>query len=97
MRRRQAAKTLSLEDAVDRVPVQMRQEMADHEGEVIERKAGGLPQSTDDRALLLGGFPGQLVRPAAMVLAVIGPALAPFADGLGADPEAFGQHACRLV
>jgi hypothetical protein len=74
----------------------MRQEVRDHEGEVIERKAGGLPQGADDGAFLVGGFPGQLVRPAAMVLAVMGAALAPLADGLGAHAKALGQHARGL-
>jgi hypothetical protein len=37
--RRQAVQPFGLEDAVDRVAVQVRQEVGDHEGEVIERKA----------------------------------------------------------
>ena len=96
LRRRQAAQPLSLEDAVDRIAVEMRQEVRDDEGQIIERKAGGLAQSTDDRPLFLRGFPGQLVRPAAMVLAVLHPAFAPLADGLGAHAEALGQHAGGL-
>ena len=84
LRGRQAAEALSLEDAVDGIAVEMRQEVRDDEGQIVERKAGGLAQGADDGALLLRGFPGQLVRPAAMVLAVLGSALAPFADGLGA-------------
>ena len=74
----------------------MGQEMADHKREIIERKAGGLPQGTDDRPLLVRSFPGQLVRPTAMVLAVLSPTLAPLADGLGADPEALGEYARGL-
>ena len=65
LRRRQAAQPFGLEDAVDGIAVEMRQEVGDHEGQVIERKAGGLAQGADDGPLLLGGFPGQLVRPAA--------------------------------
>ena len=65
LRRRQAAQALGLEDAVDGIAVEMRQEVGDHEGEVIERKAGGPAQGTDDGPLLLRGLPGQLVRPAA--------------------------------
>ena len=38
-RRRTAAQALGPEDAVDRVPVQMRQEVGDHEGEVVEWEA----------------------------------------------------------
>src|SRR5918998_991705 len=64
--------------------VEMRQKVRDHEGEVIQGKAGGLAQGADDRPLLVRGLPGQLVRPAAMVLAVLGPAFAPLADSLGA-------------
>ena len=41
LRRRQAAQALGLEDAVDGVAVEVRQEVGDHEGEVVERKAGG--------------------------------------------------------
>ena len=96
LRRRQAAEPLRLEDAVDRIAVEMRQEVRDDEGQIVERKAGGLAQSADDGALFLGGFPGQLVRPAGVVLAVLGSALAPFADGLGAHAEALGQHAGGL-
>jgi hypothetical protein len=36
--------------------------MAHHEGQIIERKAGGATQRTDDGALLFAGFPGQRVR-----------------------------------
>lgn len=66
----------------------MRQEMADHNGEVIERKAGGTTQGADHSALFLGGFPRQLVRPAGTILARVSPTFAPLADSLGADPEA---------
>ena len=91
MSRRQASQPVGLEDAVDRIAVEMRQEVRDHKREIIERKAGGLPQGADDRPLFLCGFPGQPVRPAAVILAVVGTALAPFADGLGAHAEAFRQ------
>src|SRR5215217_7986399 len=37
------------------------------------------------------------MRSTAMVLAVLRPALAPFADGLGAHAEALGQHAGGLA
>ena len=84
------------EDPVDRVPVQMRQEVGDHEGEVVEREAGRAAQGAHDRPLLLAGLPGQLVRPAGAVPAIGGPALAPLADGLGADAEAPGQLAGGL-
>jgi hypothetical protein len=87
---REAIEALGLEDAVDRVTVQMRQKVADHKGEVIQRKAGGPPQRAHKGPLLLGGFPGQLVRAARVVLAVGCPALAPLADGLGRHAIALG-------
>jgi hypothetical protein len=39
----------------------------DHEGEVIERKAGGAAQGADDGPLLLTGLPGRFVRPGGAV------------------------------
>ena len=50
----------------------MRQELVDYKHEIIEQKAGGLAQGTDDRPLFRGGFPVQLVRPGAAILAVLG-------------------------
>ena len=89
---RQAVQPLGLEDAGDGVAVQVGQDVGDHEGEVIEGEAGGLPQGADDRPLLLAGLPGQLVRPGRAVQTGLGPALAPAADGLGGDAIALGQH-----
>jgi hypothetical protein len=40
LRWRQTAETLSLEDAVDRIAAEMRQEVADHKGQIVEGKAG---------------------------------------------------------
>src|SRR3954451_13232459 len=48
----------------------MRQEVGDHKGEVIQRKTRRTTQRTDNGALLLGGFPRELVRAARVVLAV---------------------------
>ena len=76
LRRRQAAQAFRPEDAINGIAIEMRQEVRDDEGQIVEGKAGGLAQSADDRPFLLGGFPGQLVRPAAMVLAVLRPACA---------------------
>ncbi len=73
------------------------QEVGDHEGEVVEGEVGGPAQGADHGALLLGGLPGQPVRPCGAVQAVRRAALAPLADGLGAHPEAPGQHAARLA
>ena len=39
----QAAQALGFQDAVDRVAVEMRQEVGDHEGQVIQGKAGRTP------------------------------------------------------
>jgi hypothetical protein len=91
--RRPAAQARGLEDAVDVVAVEVRQEVGDHEGEVVEREAGGPAQGADHGALLLAGLPGQPAGTAGMVPAVLGSALAPLADGLGADAEAAGQLA----
>jgi transposase len=96
LRRRQTAQAFGFEDAVDGIAVEMGQEVRDDEGQIIERKAGRAAQSTDNGPLFLRGFPGQLVRPAAVVLAVLSSALAPLADGLGAHAEALGQHAGGL-
>src|SRR3954447_15447632 len=79
---RQAAQALGFQDAVDRVAIEVRQEVADHKGEVIQRKARRTPQRTDNGPFFVRGFPGQLVRAARVVLAVLRAALAPLADGL---------------
>ena len=88
---RQAAQALGFQDAIDRVTVQMRQKVADHKGEVIQRKARRTPQGADNGALLFGGFPGQLVRAAGVVLTVGRTALTPLADRLGRDAIALRQ------
>jgi hypothetical protein len=56
-RGRQAAQALGLEDAIDAVPVQVRQEVAQGKGEVIEREAGGAADGTDDGPFLVAGPP----------------------------------------
>jgi hypothetical protein len=95
-RRRQAAQALGFQDAVDRVAVQMRQKVSDHEGEVIEREAGCATQGAHNGPLFLSGLPGQLVRTAGVVLAVGCATLAPLADRLGGHAIALGQHARGL-
>src|SRR5215218_8948332 len=82
---RQTAQALGFQDAVDRVSIEMRQKVGDHEGEVIQRKARRTTQGADDGPLLLGGFPGQLVRPAGVVLTVGRAALAPLAATCGSS------------
>jgi hypothetical protein len=74
----------------------VRQEVADHEGEVVQREAGGPAQLTDDGALLLARLPGQLAGTAGAVPALGHAALAPLADGLRGDAEALGQLAGGL-
>jgi hypothetical protein len=54
-----AHRPLGPEDAVDVVAVEVGQEVADHGGEVVERRAGGPAQLADDGALLLVGLPGR--------------------------------------
>jgi hypothetical protein len=75
----------------------VRQEVSDHEGEVVEGEVGGAAQGADHGALLVGGLPGQPMRPGRMVETVLGAALAPLADGLGADAKAPGQNAGGLA
>src|SRR3954471_3590514 len=58
---RQTAQALGFQDAVDRVSIEMPQKVANHKGEVIQRKARRTTQSADNGALLFGGFPRQLV------------------------------------
>jgi hypothetical protein len=93
---RQAAQALGLQNAVDRVAVEVGQEVGDHEGEVVQREAGRTPQRTDNGPLFFRCVPGQLMRAAGAVLAIGCTALAPLADGLGRHPIAAGQHTCGL-
>jgi hypothetical protein len=95
--RRPAAQPLGAQDAPDAVAVEAGQEVGDHEGQVVEGEVGGAAQRADHGALLLGGLPGQPVRPGRVVQAVLRAALAPLADGLGADAEAPGQDAGGFV
>ena len=96
-RRRPAVQALGAQDAPDAVAVEVGQEVADHEGEVIEGEVVGAAQRADHGPLLLGGLPGQLVRLGGAVEAVLRAALAPLADGIGADTVALGQHAAGLI
>ena len=93
----QAAQAFGPENAIDAVAVEMRQEVAHHESEIIERKAGGPAQSAHNRPLLVASFPGQGMRAAGAILAGIRAALAPLADSLSRDAVALGQHARGLA
>ena len=73
--RRPAAQPLGVEDAPDAVAVEVRQEVADHEGVVVEGEAGGAAKGADHGALLVRGLPGQPMRPGGAVQAVPGPRL----------------------
>jgi hypothetical protein len=86
----EAVQPFGSEDTVDGVPVEMRQEVRDDEGKVVEREAGGAAKGADDGAFLYVRLPGHLVRPCRAVLAVGGAALAPLADCLGRDAVAPG-------
>src|SRR5690348_12244144 len=92
-----AIEARGLEDAPDAVAVEMRQEMCNDKGQVIEREVGDPAQHADNGALRLGCLPGQLVRPRRMVQAVCRTPLAPLADGLGGDAIALGEDAAALV
>ena len=89
---RQPVETLRLEDAVDGIPVQVRQDVADDEGQRVEGEAGGAAERAHDGALLIAGAPGQLMGSRRAIVTGIGAAFAPFADGLGGDAVALGQH-----
>lgn len=71
--------------------------MADHEGEIVERKACAATGRAHDGALLIAGVPEQLVEARRAVLAVIEAGFAPLADGLGGHTVALGQHAGALM
>src|SRR4051794_24375857 len=96
-RGRPPAQPRRLEDAVDVVAAEVRQGVPDHEGEVVRREAGRATQLAHHGALLPARLPGQLARPAGAVAALRRPALAPLADGLGADAAAPGRLAGGLA
>src|SRR4051794_41907043 len=78
--RRPAAQARGLEDAVDVVPVEVRQEVADHEGEGIQREAGGATQRADHGPPLLARLPGALKGAAGAGPALPPPPVSPPAD-----------------
>ena len=59
-RDRPAAQARGLEDAVDVVAAEVRQEVPNHEGEIVEREAGRPAQGAHHRPLLLARLPRQL-------------------------------------
>src|SRR3954470_15020602 len=59
-----AVEAFGLENAPDAVAIEMRQEMGDDKGQVIEGEVGDPAQRADNGALLLGRLPGQAVWPA---------------------------------
>ena len=90
------AQARGLEGAVGVVAAEVRQEVAHHEGEVVEREAGRAPRRAHDRPFLPARLPGQLVRATGPVPALRRPPLAPLADGPGADAVALGEFAGGL-
>ncbi len=89
----EAVETLGLEDAVDGIAVEVGQEVGDHEGEVVEGKAGGATKGADDGAFLLAGLPGERTGSGRAVLAVLGAAPVSLANGLGGDAVAASKDA----
>ena len=80
-----SVQAFGLEDTPDAVAIEVRQEMGDDEGGVVEWEVGGAPQAADDGASFFSGFPRELVWAGGVVKAIRGASLAPFAHGLGAD------------
>jgi hypothetical protein len=91
-----AVQALGLEDTPDAVAVEVRQEVANNEGQVIEREVGAAAQGADDGALFLGCLPRQFMRPGGPIEAVRGTALAPLAYGLAADAVTPGDSGAGL-
>jgi hypothetical protein len=82
--------SLRFQNAPDPVAIQTRQKMGDHEGEIIQSEVGKSASSADHGTLFFGRLPGQLVRARGVIETVLDTALAPLADGLGADPPSVG-------
>jgi hypothetical protein len=80
----------------DTVSIEMRQEVRHHKGQVIEREVRAFPQGTNYSPLLVRRLPGEVMWASRMVVTIGDPTLAPFADGLGADPITFREGAAWL-
>src|SRR5579859_7448989 len=92
-RRPSPTETFASENAPDAVTVEMWQEVRHYKGQVVERKVCALSHGADHSSLLLRRPPGEVMRASGVVLTVSNATFAPFADGLGADPIAFGESA----
>src|SRR5215217_2905678 len=92
-----AIEAFGREDAPDAVAVEMRQEMGDDKGQLIEGEVGDPTQRADNGPLCLGGLPGQAVWPGGVVQAIGCTAPAPLADGLGGHAVALGEDAGALM
>ena len=92
-----AAQALCFKNTPDAVAIEGRQEVADNKSQVIEGEVGGPAHGADNGTLLLGWLPRQPMGLGGMVEAVCRTALAPFADGLGADAIALRQEAAGLL
>jgi len=62
--------SFGLEDTPDAVAIEMRQEMADDEGQVVEGEVAKPTERADNGALFVTRLPGQVVWPGGMVQAV---------------------------
>src|SRR5215213_4192264 len=65
-----AIEAFGLEDAPDAVAVEMRQEMGDDEGQLIEGEVGDPAQRADNGPLVLRCLPRQAVWPGRVVQAI---------------------------
>src|SRR3954469_8958537 len=89
--------TLRLQNAPDTVTIQVREKMSNHKGEIVQSKVGNPAQRADHGAFFLARFPGQLMWPGGMILAILATALPPFTHGFGADTVASGQNTSTLL
>src|ERR1700709_1610770 len=63
-------KAFCLENTPDAVAIEVRQEVADNKGKIVEREVGGLAHGTNDGPLFFRSLPGQLMRACGMVEAI---------------------------
>ena len=77
--------------------IEVRQEVADNKGQVVEGEVGSPAHGADDGVFFLGCLPRQPVWLGGMVRAILCAALAPVADGFGADATALRQEARKVL
>lgn len=86
----------SARDAPDAVPVETRQEVGYHEGEVVEGEVGCQSQSADHKTLFFARLPEQPVRAGGVTQTIGRTAFGQFAHGFRADAVAPGHGAARF-